>query len=305
LFVADNSTFDQGTLDGWTLTLTGQPESQDDTYIFTNEYAETLAAESTRGTLTDPGGIDTLNAAALTAAMIIDLAPGATSMIDGADLVISASTIIEHAIGGDGGDTIRGNASPNALRGMRGDDTLDGGSGIDIAVYRGRSADYIIGEAGAAGRSLHDTMAGRDGSDTLFAVERLQFSDLTIALDTAGHAGHAYALWNAAFARTPSPAEIGRWISPFDAGGGIVEAAQSFIDAYAPGISYRDEVDILYTNVVGERPGAEQMDYFTGLLERGDMTQAELFVFAAKHELNQADYVELIANGVAYVPWAA
>jgi hypothetical protein len=108
---------------------------------------------------------------------------------------------------------------------------------------------------------------------------------------------------NAAFDQ--APARVGRWIAPFDNGYDIVQVAQAFIDAYAPGISNRDEVDILYSNVVGKPPGQPQMDYFTGLLERGEMTQAELFVFAAKHDLNQADYVELIANGVGYAPWVA
>jgi subtilisin-like proprotein convertase family protein len=111
LTVADNSIFDEGTLDSWMLTLTGKPASPDDAYIFTNEYAESLAVESARGTLADAAGVDTLNAAAVTAAVAVDLTPSAMSAIDGASLVIDAGTIIEHAIGGDGNDTLSGNAA--------------------------------------------------------------------------------------------------------------------------------------------------------------------------------------------------
>ncbi|MBI4204752.1 MAG: S8 family serine peptidase [Betaproteobacteria bacterium] len=320
LLVTDRMIFDSGDLVSWTLTLTGKPASDDDTYIFTNEYAESFALDPARGTLIDTAGVDTLNAAAVTAASTIDLAPGAGSTIDGARLAIGASTVIEHAVGGDGNDAITGNAAPNSLRGMRGDDRLtgeggddtldggagddilDGGSGTDTAVFRGGMLDYAVARTDA-GRSVEDTVAGRDGIDVLFDIERLSFSDLTLAFDASGGAGNAYALWNAAFDRPPAPEEIGRWIAPFDAGNDIVHVAQAFIDAYAPGISYHDEVDILYRNVVGAAPGQFEMDYYTGILDRGEMTQAELFVFAAKHDLNQADYIEIIAGGISYAPW--
>jgi len=322
LLVTDHVIFDSGDLVGWTLTLTGKPASDDDTYVFTNEYAESLALEPERGTLIDAAGVDTLNAAAVSAANSINLMPGAVSTIDGARLAMGASTVIEHASGGDGNDAITGNAAANWLRGMRGDDrltghgsndtldggagndTLDGGTGTDTSVFRGSMLDYAVAKTDG-GRSVQDTVAGRDGFDVLVDIERLSFSDLTLAFDTGGDPGNAYALWNAAFDRAPTPEEIGRWIAPFDAGHDIVHVAQAFIDAYAPGISYHDEVFILYQNVVGTAPGQFETDYYVGILGRGEMTQAELFVFAAKHDLNQADYVELVAGGISYTPWAA
>lgn len=322
LFVADNAALYTGTLQGWTLTLTGKPASEDDTYVFTNEFAQSVAAEAVRGTLEDEAGIDTLNAAAVTSASAITLIPGTTSTINGASLVIGANTVIEHAVGGDGNDTVIGNAAVNSLRGMRGDDrliagegadtleggrgndTLDGGPGLDIAVFAGRGLEYAAVRIEALW-SVEDLVSARDGSDLLAAIERLQFSDLSLVLDTTGAASNAYALWNAAFNRTPTPEEIGRWIAPFDAGREMVQVAQEFIDTYAPGISNHDGVVILYTNVAGEPPGAAALDYYVGILDSGEMTQAEIFVFAATHPLNEADYVELIANGLSYTPWVA
>lgn len=314
LFVFDNEVLLTGTLDSWTLTLTGKPDSADDTRIFTNEYAESLAADAARGTLVDAAGVDTLNAAAVAGASTINLTPGAASTIDGASLLISTATVIEHAIGGDGNDAITGNSAANWLRGMRGndqlaggagDDTLDGGGGLDTAVFTGSKAQYTIGAPADAGRAISDTVGARDGSDVLQAIERLQFSDLSLALDTTGNVGSAYALWNAAFDRAPTLEEIGRWIAPFDNGNDIVQVAQQFIDVYDPDISHQDEVYLLYLNVVGTPPGPAEMDYFRGILDRGEMTRAQIFVFAAQTDLNQADYVDLIANGIGYTPWVA
>jgi subtilisin-like proprotein convertase family protein len=130
----DNDYGSVGTLDSWTLNLIGKPDSADDVYIYTNEFAESVADQFGRATLTDITGTDTLNAAAVTGAMTINLAPGAVSTIDGRSLTIAASTTIENAIGGDGGDVIRGNAADNVLRGVRGDDSLDGGDGNDRLI---------------------------------------------------------------------------------------------------------------------------------------------------------------------------
>jgi hypothetical protein len=263
-----------------------------------------------------------LNAAAVTAASAIDLTPGATSTIDGASLIVGPGTILENAIGGDGDDTITGNTANNSLRGMRGndqfaggdgadtleggagDDSLDGGSGTDIAVFSGSRLEYVFAGKTDAAFSVEDSIAGRDGIDALQGIERLQFDDVTFALDTAGSPASAYALWYAAFDRVPTPEEIGRWIAPFDDGGSMTDVAQAFIDVYGPDISHHDEVYILYRNVVGTPPGQFELDYFTGILDRGEMSRAELFVYAATRELNQADYVELIAEGVSYTPWS-
>jgi Ca2+-binding RTX toxin-like protein len=54
---------------------------------------------------------------------------------------------IENAIGGDGGDVIRGNASANALSGMRGNDSLYGGDGNDT-LEGGHGNDLLDGGAG-------------------------------------------------------------------------------------------------------------------------------------------------------------
>jgi len=131
------------------LTLYGAPHSDDDVFVYTNEFGSALLPGSE--TLSDSAGHDVLNAAALTEAIVIDLTPGAASTIAGRSLTIAPGSWIEDAIGGDGADSITGNDLANVLRGMRGNDTLDGGLGTDTLAggagddtYRNIGGDTIV-----------------------------------------------------------------------------------------------------------------------------------------------------------------
>jgi hypothetical protein len=172
------ATGDFGRLDSWTLNLIGKPASPDNTYIYTNEFSEATADNAGRATLSDSGGIDTLNAAALSSNLILNLTPGSASTIDGRSLTIAAGTVIENAYGGDGNDLINGNDVANVLYGMRGDDRINGGLGIDTAVYSGNRANYTLTK-GASTYTVSDK-TGVDGTDTLTNVENLTFSNVTL-----------------------------------------------------------------------------------------------------------------------------
>src|SRR6185369_9941405 len=113
-----------GSVQTLTLAAYGDSSTADDVYVFTNEYAS-LASDLARSKLTDSdGGIDTLNCAAVTSALSLDLRSGASCVIAGKTLAIASGTTIEQAWGGDGADVIIGNSSANKLYGARGDDTL-------------------------------------------------------------------------------------------------------------------------------------------------------------------------------------
>jgi Ca2+-binding RTX toxin-like protein len=174
-----------GTVVSLSLAAYGDSVSADDLYVFTNEYAS-VGSDPARATLTDTdGGIDTLNAAAVTSASTLDLRPGATSIIAGRALTIAAGTVIEVAWGGDGADVIIGNSSANKLYGARGDDTLeggagndtlDGGAGSDIARFTGNQSRYTITSENG-GYRVTDSLTGGDGSDFLMNVETIRFAD--------------------------------------------------------------------------------------------------------------------------------
>ena len=91
---------------------------------------------------------------------------------------------ISKITGTDNADRITANNLNNLLNGKGGNDTIDGGSGFDTAVYSGTSASHTI-TIGTTSSTVVDKTANRDGTDTLTNIERLQFTDKNIALDLA------------------------------------------------------------------------------------------------------------------------
>ena len=127
---------------GWSLTLRGDEASNNDTYIYTNEFGN-YAGVNDRKILVDNGGVDTINAAAVSSDIKLDLNSGARSSLAGNSFTIANNTTIENAFGGDGNDVIIGNEADNTLKGYRGDDTLQGGAGDDM-LFGGAGADLFI-----------------------------------------------------------------------------------------------------------------------------------------------------------------
>ncbi len=84
-------------------------------------------------TVYDTGGADTLDASGYSANQTINLNAEAFSSIGSLtnNITIARGVVIEAAIGGDGADSIIGNASNNILMGNAGADTLIGGTGSD------------------------------------------------------------------------------------------------------------------------------------------------------------------------------
>jgi Ca2+-binding RTX toxin-like protein len=77
-----------------------------------------------------------------------------------------------------------GNELDNVIHGGAGNDTLDGGDGgqdADIAVYNGKRAEYTITGSHIQFR-ITDSVAQRDGIDTVSSVEFVQFADGTFAI---------------------------------------------------------------------------------------------------------------------------
>ena len=196
--IVDNASWDSGVLNDWSLTLFGDQVNDDDTYVYTDEWAQ-QGAEAGRQTLSDGAGTDTLNMAAMTTDLNVDLMPGSVSSIWGHSFNIAEGTVIENVYGGDGADIFSGNAYGNMLNGMRGDDqlfggggddtlfggngndVLDGGVGFGTAVFIGNYADYNIQIDGLT-LSISDS-SGSAGTDNITAVESLRFDDQTV--DTA------------------------------------------------------------------------------------------------------------------------
>lgn len=136
------------------------------------------------------------------------------------DLITARTTL--RLQGGSDNDTLAGNPANDVLfggggrdciTGSGGSDLIDGGTGVDTVWLRGPRGDYGLSEttgainppAGLSAQAaftlrLTDTAPGRDGTLDLSRVERLQFSDLAMALDVRGEAGDAVSIVGAVLA---------------------------------------------------------------------------------------------------------
>ncbi|MCG8509608.1 MAG: hypothetical protein MI741_10325, partial [Rhodospirillales bacterium] len=115
----------------------------------------------------------------------------------GGDDRILAGAGDDTVIGGKGDDTIAGGAGDDTIyadlewtthhdgddtvAGGAGDDTIYGGRGDDVAVYAGTRDQYQITQNQDGSFTITDTVAGRDGTDTVHDVETFRFSDGDVA----------------------------------------------------------------------------------------------------------------------------
>lgn len=266
----------------------------DDTYAFDPDTPFFM-------TIWDAGGTDTLSVSNFSKGCIIDLQagnfskitiesdslplnaqPAAIATYDGTDnLAIAYGVTIENATGGAGDDNLIGNAANNILTGGAGNDTLNGQAGIDTAVCGGNRSAWTITRTDTG----YTAVGGSNGTDTLTAIERLQFDDTRLALDLDGAAGATARLIGAAFGAqylTLAPAYVGAGLSVFDAGMSMEQVAELALgsDLFLQLAGSRDDAAVvtqLYGAVVGVAPPASAMDTFLGMLS-GGMSQAELLV---------------------------
>jgi hypothetical protein len=185
---------------------------------------------------------------------------------------------------------------------------LVGGTGIDTAIYGYSRSTYDIAKTASG-----TTVASRDwantskGSDTLDGIERLMFSDTSIALDIDGAGGQAYRMYQAAFNRAPDKIGLGFWMANMDKGMGLLQVAGGFLDSPEFAAAYGNAtnaafVEKLYGNVLHRAPDQAGFDHWMELLGSGTSRAQVLMQFSESAE-NQAAVLKVIGNGFEYTPY--
>ena len=197
---------------------------------------------------------------------------------------------------GSGKDTITGNNLNN---------NIDGGGGLDTVFESGARAQYTVTRSNGVANTIvvADTVAGRDGTDTLVNVERAKFSDVTLAFDIGGDAGQGYRLYKAAFNRNPDQDGLTFWINQIDRGTSLRNVAQSFVDSaeyrsiYGASPTPDSIVTAFYTNVLGRTPDAAGLTFWINTARAG-MSAAELLTNFSESTENFQNSVNLVGNGI-------
>lgn len=217
-----------------------------------------------------------------------------------------AKVIAGGIVGTAGNDTLNGTAGNDSFNGLAGNDIINGGAGMDTAIYAGKRADFNITAAGANFTVQDKT--GAEGTDTVSQVERLQFADMSVALDINSTAGVAYRIYQAAFNRTPDLPGLGYWIGQMDKGQSLNQVAASFVisaefkQLYGANISDNAFLTALYSNVLHRTPDQAGFDYWNGQVSKG-MTRADILASFSESTENQVQVVAKIQNGIDFIPF--
>ena len=82
-------------------------------------------------------------------------------------------------IGNDLDNRLTGNSGNNSFWPKKGADNIDGGAGQDTVLFTGSHAEYSISRKGSE-VTVTDTVADRDGENTLTNIEKIRFSDQVV-----------------------------------------------------------------------------------------------------------------------------
>lgn len=210
----------------------------------------------------------------------------------------------------------------NQVIGTSGTDLITGGSGLDTVVYSGTYASNTKTHQANGSFVVADSVSGRDGIDTLTDIERLQFSDYNVALDTdsANSAGGIYRLYQAAFDRQPDLPGLGYWIKAADNGKSAVTMAEDFTwskefldlfhlttpkDNYFTGVNVKTLVEGMYTHVLHRAADSGGLNYYAGVIQSHEKTVGRVLAEISDSPENHTAVASAIANGIQYTPYTA
>jgi len=153
-----------------------------------------------------------------------------------------------------------GTVANDALAGTTGSDTLDGGAGTDTVTWARASSNYQLTSTGTGWKVTDKT--GVDGADTLTNVEKLQFSDRAVIIESQSHASYAslpselYQFFITAFNAAPGVTYMDQLAEAYNYGMTVEEIVNvfttksQFTDVYATTLSHEALGTKLINNIV-------------------------------------------------------
>ena len=190
--------------------------------------------------------------------------------------------------------------------------TVVGGDGIDTLVMDVSSTDVSVQKTNLfinPDDALALVLATEETSVTLQDMERIAFSDGTLAFDEDGIAGQAYRLYQACFDRQPDAEGLGFWIKQLDAGlvslqetAGYFLTSEEFATVYGKPSELADinYLALLYANVLDRAPDSEGFDYWREQQENG-VTRIDMLVSFSESVENVARVAPAIDDGIWYL----
>ncbi|NCW25611.1 MAG: matrixin, partial [Betaproteobacteria bacterium] len=147
-----------------------------------------------------------------------------------------------------------------------------------------------------------------DGNDQLVNMERLKFSDKSVAIDLDGNAGNAARTLATVLGKdaVKNSTYAGIAISLFDQGMTKDQVNQVALNArLGANAKSTDVVKLLWKNLFNADIDASNLAYYSGLIDSKAMTAAQLTTLAADLDLTAQliDLAGLSKTGWEYVPF--
>ena len=287
-------------------------------------------SQSTANFIWDGAGSDTIDISGINQGSTVYLTNGywgfvgnakATNITTAGQITVNFGTTIENLIGssysdklygnevanlingGAGNDLIEGWDGNDTLIGDQGDDKLTGGNGIDTAQYSSTWGNYKTSLANNV-FTVTDKRNSGDGTDSLFGVERLKFTDKSIAIDLDGNAGITAKVIGAVlgFSSVKNPTFVGIGLSYMDKGMSYSDLGALALSVV--GATTNDAiVTTLWRNIVGFNPTELDKAPFIKMLADG-MKAGDLVVIAADTAINTTNIglIGLTQSGIDFIP---
>ena len=201
-------------------------------------------------------------------------------------------------------DTLSSNNGLNIFRGLAGNDLISGTLDfINSAAYFGARSDFSLKIVNGLPVEVADKF-GNEGTDSLKSVERLVFSNLSVAFDITGNAGTTAKLLGAVFGKDSltNKQYVGIGLSLLDAGMSTTTLASLAVDA--ANLKTNDQiVSTLWKNVFGTTASNSDKAPYVKLLDDG-MSPGTLAWLAADTTFNKVNInlVGLAQTGIEYIP---
>lgn len=203
-----------------------------------------------------------------------------------------------------------GTAGADTIAMGAGSSAVDAGAGVDTVTFNGNRADYVLRDESWG----FSATAANGEVDGLYNVERIKFNDGYKAIDIDGTAGEVFRLYQAVFDRAPDLGGMGYWLHRKDTGSDLMQLANEFMTIRAPdgtiefetrygaNLSNDQFVIQLYRNVLDRDPDEPGKAYWVGQIEQH--SRAQILMGFSESAENKVNVVELIAQGIDYVPFA-
>ena len=159
-----------------------------------------------------------------------------------------------------GNDKAFGFEGDDVIKGAEGSDTIDGGLGFDTAVWESSSSNFKF--SFVDNQIKVEDIIGLDGIDTLINLEKLQFTDRNVIIESQSHGSYAdlptelYQFFITAFNAAPGVTYMDQLAEAYRYGltvkqiVDIFTTKKQFTDVYSPSLSHSDLATQLVNNIV-------------------------------------------------------